>query len=78
MRAEARLSHDDACVFSTSEDGRVIAWDIVQAVTVQQYKVSDWCSAVIPTFVSGLPRGVALRYQHKRKLLQHDFGFIYR
>jgi mitogen-activated protein kinase organizer 1 len=38
-RAEGRLSHDDACVLSTSEDGRVIAWDIVQAVMVRQFKV---------------------------------------
>ena len=41
MRAEGRLSHDDACVLSTSEDGRVVAWDIVQAVMVRQFKVSD-------------------------------------
>ena len=41
MRAEGRLSHDDACVLSTSEDGRVLAWDIVQAVMVRQFKVSD-------------------------------------
>ena len=41
MRAEGRLSHDDACVLSTSEDGRVVAWDIVQAVMVRQFKVSN-------------------------------------
>ena len=39
MRAEGRLSHDDACVLSTSEDGRVVAWDIVLAVMVRQFKV---------------------------------------
>jgi mitogen-activated protein kinase organizer 1 len=38
-RAEGRLSHDDACVLSTSEDGRVVAWDIVQSVIVRQFKV---------------------------------------
>ena len=42
MRAEGRLSHDDACVLSTSEDGRVVAWDIVQAVMVRQFKVRQW------------------------------------
>jgi hypothetical protein len=40
MRAEGRLSHDDACVLSTSEDGRVVVWDIVQAMMVRQFQVS--------------------------------------
>jgi hypothetical protein len=32
-------------VLSTSEDGRVLAWDIVQAVMVRQYKVRVFCLA---------------------------------
>ncbi len=51
MRAEGRLSHDDACVLSTSEDGRVVAWDIVQAVMVRQFKVKPACFAVPPHLI---------------------------
>jgi WD40 repeat protein len=52
MRAEARLSHDDACVLSTSEDGHVVAWDIVQAVMLRQFKVrAATCFAVPSHFI---------------------------
>lgn len=49
MRAEGRLSHDDACVLSTSEDGRVVAWDIVQAVMLRQFKVRAAACFAVPS-----------------------------
>jgi hypothetical protein len=72
MRAEARLSHDDACVLSTSEDGRVVAWDIVQAVMLRQFKVRAAACFALPSHFIRFFCVCALGVQHRRKWNRHS------
>ncbi len=72
MRAEGRLSHDDACVLSTSEDGRVVAWDIVQAVMLRQFKVRAAACFAVPSHLIRVFCVCALDGRYRRKWKTHS------
>ena len=46
-KIDSALTHDDACVVSGSEDGKIYFWELVEVISVvREGGLCDWC---VPT-----------------------------